>query len=99
MITNFVPESPIPLPSIGNVDPTALKPGADSSTGPMAFYGAGVSLVIIGGELTVSGAGMIAAGGPVGWIGGTLVGGTGIAMWGFGIWTFYQGWQLDSPCQ
>ena len=77
-----------------------LKPGADSSSGPMAFYGAGASLVIIGGDLAVYGAGMIATGGPVGWIGGTIVTGTGIVMWGSGIWTAYHGWRVDhnDPC-
>ena len=79
---------------------TGLMPGADSTTGPMTFYGAGASLIIIGGDLAVYGAGMMATGGPVGWIGGIIVTGTGIVMWGSGIWTVYQGWQVDQddPC-
>ena len=46
--------------------------------------------------MAVYGAGMIATGGPVGWIGGTIVTGTGIVMWGSGIWTAYQGWRVDN---
>ena len=69
----------------------SLKHGADSSTGPMTFYSAGASLIITGAAVTKYGAGMIAAGGPVGWIGGSIVTTTGVAMWGTGVWTIYKG--------
>ena len=95
MVTNFVPESPISLPSIGTVDPTALKPGADSSSGPMAFYGAGTALIITGTEVTKYGAGIIATGGPVGWIGGGIITTTGVYIWSIGAWTMYKGYQVQ----
>jgi RHS repeat-associated protein len=95
MVTNFVPESPISLPPIGTVDPTALKPGADSSSGPMAFYGAGTALIITGTEVTKYGAGIIATGGPAGWIGGGIVTATGVYIWSSGAWTMYKGYQLQ----
>ncbi|MBL6970673.1 MAG: RHS repeat-associated core domain-containing protein [Desulfobacterales bacterium] len=97
----FNPAPNIPKNMLAPNPITGLMPGADSTTGPMAFYGAGASLIIIGGDLTVYGAGMIATGGPVGWIGGTIVTVTGIVIWGSGIWTAYQGWQVDhnDPCQ
>jgi RHS repeat-associated protein len=84
----------------GEVDPGALKPGADSTTGPLAFYGAGSSLIITGAALTKAGAVIIAGGGPVGWIGGSIVTATGIVIWGSGVWTVYQGWNIDhnTPC-
>jgi hypothetical protein len=88
-------------PSFGKVDPMALKPGADYTTGPLAFYGAGSSLIITGAAVTQAGAGIMAGGGPVGWIGGSIVTATGIVIWGSGVWTVYQGWNIDhsSPCQ
>jgi RHS repeat-associated protein len=85
----------IPFPSFGRVDPRTLKPGADSMTGPMAFYGAGSSLIITGAAVTKSGVGIMAGGGPVGWVGGgivTIVGGT---IWLSGVGTIYQGYQVD----
>ena len=80
--------------------PGALKPGADSTTGPLAFYGAGASLIITGAAVTKAGAVIIAGGGPVGWIGGSIVTATGIVIWGSGVWTIYQGWNIDhnTPC-
>jgi RHS repeat-associated protein len=98
---SYSPEPDIPKNMLTPNPISGLMPGADSTTGPMAFYGAGTSLIIIGGDLAVYGAGMIATGGPVGWIGGTIVTGTGIVIWGSGIWTFYQGWRVDQddPCQ
>ena len=81
------------------IDPRGLlnvKPGADSSTGPMTFYSVGASLVITGAEITKAGVGMIAGGGPVGWLGGGIVTVVGVATWGFGVWTIYQGTQVDS---
>jgi RHS repeat-associated protein len=85
---------------VGEVDPGALKPGADSTTGPLAFYGAGSSLIITGAAVTKAGAVIIAGGGPVGWIGGSIVTATGIVIWGSGVWTIYQGWNIDhkAPC-
>jgi RHS repeat-associated protein len=87
-------------PSLGKVDPGALKPGADSTTGPLTFYGAGSSLIITGAAVTKAGAGIIAGGGPVGWVGGSIVTATGIVIWGSGVWTVYQGWNIDhsDPC-
>ena len=84
----------------GKFDPGALKPGADSTTGPMTFYGAGASLIITGAALTEAGAAIIAGGGPVGWIGGSIVTATGIVIWGSGVWTVYEGWNIDhnTPC-
>jgi uncharacterized protein RhaS with RHS repeats len=76
-----------------------LPPGADSTTGPLAFYAAGAALMVTGSELTTEGAGIMALGGPPGWIGGGIVTGIGVSMTGFGAWTFYQGWKVDSdPC-
>ena len=87
-------------PSFGKVDPGALKYGADSTTGPLAFYGAGSLLIITGAAVTKAGAGIVAGGGPVGWIGGSIVTATGIVIWGSGVWTVYQGWNIDhsDPC-
>jgi hypothetical protein len=84
----------------GEADPGSLKPGADSATGPLAFYGAGSSLIITGAALTKAGAVIIASAGPVGWIGGSIVTVTGIVVWGSGVWTIYQGWNIDhnNPC-
>jgi hypothetical protein len=56
-------ENRIPLPSFGRVDPGVLKPGADSTTGPLAFYGAGSSLIISGAAVAKAGAGIMAGGG------------------------------------
>jgi len=86
---------------VREVDPGALKPGADSTTGPLAFYGAGSSLIITGAAVTKAGAGIMAGGGPVGWIGGSIITATGIVIWGSGVWTVYQGWNIDhsDPCQ
>jgi hypothetical protein len=39
---------------------------------------------------------MAATGGPVGWIGGAVVGSTGMVITGSGIWTVYQGWKLNN---
>ena len=88
-------ENRIPLPSFGRVDPGALKPGADSTTGPFALYGAGSSLIITGAAVTKSGVYILAGGGPVGWVGGSIVTVTGIVIWGSGVWTVYQGWNID----
>jgi hypothetical protein len=77
-------------------DFSQLKPGADASSGPMAFYGAGTPLIITGAELVKYGVGMAAMGGPVGWIGGSIVGGLGASMWVGGVWTVYKGWQLGN---
>jgi RHS repeat-associated protein len=91
-------QSIIKLPKIkffGEVDPRSLKPGADSSTGPLAFYGAGTSLIITGAAVTKAGVEIMVLGGPVGLIGGgivTIVGGT---IWITGVGTVYQGYQLD----
>jgi RHS repeat-associated protein len=84
-------------PSWGVVNPSDLKAGADSSTGPLAFYGSGAALIIVGTDLTKSGLVIIAAGGPVGWVGGTVVTGTGVIITSTGIWTFYQGTQIEQP--
>jgi len=42
----------------------------------------------------------MAGGGPVGWVGGSVVTATGIVIWGSGAWTVYQGWNIDNgdPC-
>jgi hypothetical protein len=37
----------------------------------------------------------MAAGGPVGWIGGGIVTAVGVTMWSTGVWTVYQGTQID----
>ena len=73
-----------------------VKPGADSSSGPMAFYGAGTSLILTGAAVTKAGVSIIAVGGPVGWIGGGIVTGVGVTIWGSGVWTLYQGTQVYS---
>ena len=62
--------------------------------GPGALLGAGLTLIITGSELTVKGAGIIAIGGPVGWIGGGVVTGVGLTTMGVGGWATYKGWQL-----
>jgi len=72
-----------------------IDPGLDSSLGPKAFYVAGATLITTGAVVTKTGVGVMAGGGPIGWIGGgivTIVGGT---IWGFGAWTVYQGLQVD----
>ena len=87
-------------PSFGKVDTEAFKPGADSTTGPLAFYGAGSSLIITGAAVTKAGVGIMAGGGPAGWIGGSIATATGIVIWGSGVWTVYQGWTIEHsvPC-
>ena len=70
-----------------------LKPGADSSSGPMAFYVAGASLAGTGATLVWYGAGMIAVGGPAGWVGGGIVVIVGTAMTVSGVGAGYLGWQ------
>jgi hypothetical protein len=64
-----------------------------SALGPDTLMGAGLSLVIIGHELTVKGAGIIVTGGFVGWIGGGIVSGVGLTTMAVGGWSFYKGWQ------
>jgi RHS repeat-associated protein len=71
-----------------------IDPGLDSSLGPKAFYIAGASLLTTGALVTKMGAGIMAGGGPIGWIGGGIVTIVGATIWGFGAWTVYQGVQV-----
>jgi RHS repeat-associated protein len=74
---------------------STIKPPADSSTGPLLFYQAGAALIITGSEVFNYGVSMFIVGGPVGWVGGAIVGSTGLAITVSGVWTVYQGWKVD----
>jgi hypothetical protein len=78
------------------VDSLGLIVEADPySLGPRAFYGTGAALITTGAMVTRSGAVIIGTGGPVGWIGGGIVTTVGVTIWGLGVWTVYQGTQVD----
>jgi RHS repeat-associated protein len=86
----------IAMPKFGKVDPCQLKPGADTTTGPVTFLTVGATLISTGAQVTKAGAGILVAGGPVGWIGGTVViitGGTMVVIGGYSVYQGYQGYQ------
>lgn len=72
------------------------KKGANESSGPLAFYGAGASLILTGTMAIEYGLGLIAVGGPVGIIGGGIVTTVGITMWFTGVGTVYLGTTVDA---
>jgi RHS repeat-associated protein len=77
------------------VDPRGLVVEADPyGLGPGAFYKAGAALITTGTTVTGLGVVIMAAGGPVGWIGGgvvTIVGGT---IWASGVAAVYLGYRV-----
>jgi RHS repeat-associated protein len=75
-------------------DPFGLILEADPYAGALQFYGAGAGLIVTGAMVTRTGVAIMAAGGPVGWIGGSIVTAVGVAMWSTGVWTVYQGTQI-----
>jgi len=98
---------PIPYNYVSNnpenlTDPfglVELKKGADESSGPFAFYGAGASLILTGTLLVEQGLGMIAVGGPVGLAGGSIVTSVGMVIWFTGVGTVYIGITTDQAFQ
>jgi RHS repeat-associated protein len=64
-----------------------------TNLGPDTLIASGLALAGTGSQLAVKGAGIMATGGPAGWIGGGIVTGVGLAQTAFGGWAVYQGWQ------
>jgi RHS repeat-associated protein len=87
------------LLSIGTVDPTKLKKAMDKSAGPLAFYGAGASLLVAGAEIAKFGSAIMVSGGPIGWIGGGAVTLTGASMSVLGLSSIYLGYQVQQDVQ